>query len=199
MEIKVFLLIQLSTIFIGNYLLSRIFGLAPFLGGTKKLSSSAMTGLAATFVMTLTTVVAFLAAREILVPYDLVFLKTPVFILAAVILVRITGLITAKAFPVLYRDVGVYLPLLALCSVLSGAAALNSGSGFMEVDSGLLKSAVQGFWGGAAFLLSLVIMAGISERLELARAPEILKGLPIAFLYTGLMALAFLGFSGIKI
>ncbi|OHD68323.1 MAG: electron transport complex subunit RsxA [Spirochaetes bacterium RBG_16_49_21] len=201
MEIRIFFTILLSTILINNYVLSRNLGICPFLGVSKRLDSALGMGLAVIFVMTLTSFITHPLYKYVLVEYNITYLITIVFILVIAALVQLVEMVIRKISPVLYQALGIFLPLItANCAVL-GVALLNISSGFPDpnVDLGLLKSVVQGFGSGVGFTLALLIMAGIRERLELADVPENLKGVPITFLTAGLLALAFYGFSGMRI
>ncbi len=201
MEIKVFVTILLSTIFINNYVLARILGLCPFLGVSKKLGSAVGMGMAVIFVMTLTSFITYPIYKYVLVPYRIEYLTTIVFILVIAALVQLVEMVIEKTSPSLHQALGIFLPLITTNCAVLGVAVLNISSGFAgpKVSMGLLKSVTQGFGGGVGFTLALVIMAGIRERLELADIPENLKGVPITFITAGLLALAFYGFSGMKI
>ena len=199
MEIKIIFGILIGTIFINNYVLSQILGLCPFLGVSKKLDSALGMGLAVTFVMTIASFMTFIFYKYILLPFDIVYLKTVSFILIIASLVQLVEMIIEKVSPVLYNSLGIFLPLITTNCAVLGVAVLNVNSGFITSEFGLVKSVVQGFGGGVGFTLALLIMAGIRERLELADIPENLKGLPITFITAGLLALAFLGFAGMKI
>jgi electron transport complex protein RnfA len=201
MEIKVFFAILLSTILINNYVLSRILGICPFLGVSKKLDSALGMGLAVVFVMTLTSFITYPIYKYVLVGYGITYLTIIVFILIIAALVQLVEMVIRKISPVLYQSLGIFLPLITTNCAVLGVVLLNISSGFAEpnVSMGLLKSVVQGFGGGVGFMLALLIMAGIRERLEIADIPENLRGVPITFLTAGLLALAFYGFSGMKI
>ena len=201
MELKIFATILLSTVFINNYVLSRFLGLCPFLGVSRKLDSALGMGLAVIFVMTLTSFIMYPLYRYVLLPYGITYLTTIVFILVIATLVQLVEMVIRRASPVLYHSLGIFLPLITTNCAVLGVAVLNISSGFAGpgVRFGLLKCVAQGFGGGAGFTLALIIMAGIRERLEVADIPENLKGLPITFITAGLLALAFFGFSGMKI
>ena len=201
MEIKVFVTILLSTILINNYVLSRILGLCPFLGVSKKLDSALGMGLAVIFVMTLTSFITYPIYKYMLVPYRITYLTTIVFILVIAALVQFVEMVIRKISPALYQALGIFLPLITTNCAVLGVAVLNISSGFPgpNVSLGLLKSVVQGFGGGVGFTLALLIMAGIRERLELADIQGNLQGAPITFITAGLLALAFYGFSGMRI
>ena len=199
MEIKIIIGILIGTIFINNYVLSQILGICPFVGISKRLDSALGMGIAVTFVMTIASFMTFIFYKYILVPFDMMYLKTITFILIIASLVQFVEMIIEKVSPILYNSLGIFLPLITTNCAVLGVAVLNVNSGFITAEFGLVKSVVQGFGGGAGFTLALLIMAGIRERLELADIPENLKGLPITFITAGLLALAFLGFSGMKI
>jgi Na+-translocating ferredoxin:NAD+ oxidoreductase subunit A len=199
MDVKVIITILLGTIFINNFVLSQMLALCPFLGVSKKLESAAGMGLAVTFVMTITSLITFVVYKYILLPYDFTYLRTIVFISIIAIIVQFVELLIKKVSPSLYQSLGIFLPLITTNCVVLGVAVLNINAGFITSQHGLIKSILQGFGGGIGFTLALLLMAGIRERLELADMPENLQGLPISFITAGLIALAFLGFSEIKI
>jgi len=198
MELKVFLTILFATIFINNYVLSQMLGLCPFLGVSKKLDSALGMGLAVIFVMGLASFFTFFVYKFVLIPYEIAYLRTLAFILIIAGLVQLVEMIIEKVSPPLYQALGIFLPLITTNCAILGVTVLNIDSGFINADFGLLKSVVQGIGGGIGFTVALLLMAGIRERLELADIPENLKGLPITFIVAGLLAIAFLGFSGMK-
>ncbi len=201
MEIKVFVTILLSTILINNYVLSRVLGICPFLGVSKKLDSAVGMGLAVIFVMTMTSFITYPVYKFILIPFRIEFLLTIVFILVIAALVQLVEMVIEKVSPSLYQALGIFLPLITTNCAVLGVAMLNINAGFAapETSMGLLKSVVQGLGAGIGFTLALVLMAGIRERLDLADIPDNLKGVPITFITAGLLAIAFYGFSGMKI
>lgn len=199
MEIKILFTILISTIFINNYVLSRILGLCPYLGVSKKLDSAIGMGLAVIFVMTIASFFTFIIYKFVLIPYHIEYLRTIAFIIVIAALVQFVEMIIEKVSPALYQALGIFLPLITTNCAVLGVAVLNIDSGFITQEFGLLNSVVQGFGAGVGFTLALLLMAGIRERLEIAMVPENLKGLPITFITAGLMAMAFLGFSGMKI
>lgn len=199
MEIKTLVMILLSTILINNYVLSQMLGLCPFLGVSKRLDSALGMGLAVIFVMTMASFFTFLIYKYILVPYNIPYLRTIAFILVIASLVQLVEMTIEKVFPTLYRALGIFLPLITTNCAVLGVAVLNVESGFIDADMGILQAIIQGFGAGIGFTLALLLLAGIRERLELADLPENLKGLPITFITAGLLAIAFLGFSGMKI
>jgi electron transport complex protein RnfA len=198
MEIKVLFTILISTIFINNYVLAQMLGLCPFLGVSKKLDSALGMGLAVIFVMTLASFITFIVYKYILFPYEITYLRTIVFILVIASLVQLVEMIIEKTSPTLYQALGIFLPLITTNCAVLGVTVLNIDSGFISTEFGLLKSIVQGVGAGIGFTIALLLMAGIRERLETADIPKNLKGLPITFVTAGLLALSFLGFSGMK-
>ena len=199
MEIKVLFFILLSTILINNYVLSQMLGLCPFLGVSKKLDSALGMGFAVIFVMTMASFFTFIIYKYLLLPYDITYLRTVSFILVIASLVQLVEMTIEKFSPQLYQALGIFLPLITTNCAVLGVAVLNIESGFASADLGIIQTIVQGFGAGVGFTLSLLLLAGIRERLELADMPENLKGLPITFVVAGLLAIAFLGFSGMKI
>jgi len=199
MEMKEFFTILISTIFINNYVLSKILGLCPFCGVSKKIDSALGMGLAVIFVMGMASFITYLAYKYLLVRYDIVYLRTLTFILIIASLVQLVEMIIEKMSPPLYQALGIFLPLITTNCAILGVTVLNIESGFITVEYGLLKTVVQGIGAGIGFTLALLLMAGIRERLEAADVPENLKGLPITFIVAGLLALAFLGFAGMQI
>jgi len=199
MEIKVLFAILISTIFVNNYVLSQMLGLCPFIGVSKKLDSAVGMGLSVIFVMTMASFFTYLIYKFILVPYDITYLRTIAFILVIASLVQLVEMVIEKVSPSLYQALGIFLPLITTNCAVLGVAVLNIESGFVTAEMGLLKTVVQGLGAGLGFMLALLLMAGIRERIELADIPENLRGLPITFVIAGLMAMAFLGFSGMQI
>ncbi|MCL1911149.1 MAG: electron transport complex subunit RsxA [Leptospirales bacterium] len=199
MEFEILLGVLLSTIFINNYVLSQMLGLCPFIGVSQKLDSAFGMGLAVIFVMSLASFFTFIVYKYILLPNDIVYLRTVSFILIIAALVQLVEMIIQKFSPVLYQSLGIFLPLITTNCAVLGVALLNINSGFVTADLGLLKSVIQGLGGGIGFTLALLLLAGIRERLEIADMPENIKGLPITFITAGLLALAFFGFSGMQV
>jgi electron transport complex protein RnfA len=199
MEIKTLFTILIATVFINNYVLSQILGLCPFLGVSKKIDSAIGMGLAVIFVMGMASFFTFFIYKYILVPYQITYLRTIAVILVIASLVQLVEMVIDKTSPALYQALGIFLPLITTNCAVLGVTVLNINSGFAEANLGLIKSVLQGVGGGIGFTLALVLMAGIRERLELADIPEHFRGIPITFIVTGLLALAFLGFSGMKI
>ncbi|MBN1155770.1 electron transport complex subunit RsxA [candidate division KSB1 bacterium] len=209
MEVKSLFIIAISSIFINNFVLSRFLGICPYIGVSKKIDSAIGMGFAVVFVMTLASMATWLINNFLLKPSpsnlfyhlfsakeppDLMFLKTIAFILVIAALVQFVEMVIQKLSPGLYRSLGIYLPLITTNCAILGVTILN-----LDLNYSFIESIVHGFSAGVGFTLALILMAGIRERLELAPIPEALKGIPIAFIMAGLMSIAFLGFSGLKI
>ena len=186
--------IVIGTIFINNYVLSRFLGLCPFLGVSRKLSSAFGMGMAVIFVMTLASFVTWTIYEWVLVPYGITYLRTIVFILVIASLVQFVETVLNKTAPALYQALGIFLPLISTNCAILGVSVLN-----IDEQRNLIEALVQGFSGGVGFTLALLLMAGIRERLELARGPAVFRGVPIALICAGLMSIAFLGFAGFSI
>ena len=186
--------IVITAIFINNIVLSQFLGVCPFLGVSKKTSSALGMGAAVTFVITLATVVAWLLQTYVLNPLDLGFLQTIVFILVIAFLVQMLEIVLKKVTPALYQALGVFLPLITTNCAVLGVAILVIQKGY-----DLMESVVYGFSTSIGFTLALWIFAGIREQLEITDVPRAMRGVPIALICAGLLAMAFMGFSGIKI
>jgi len=185
-------LLFIAALTVNNIVLMKFLGLCPFFGVSSKIETAIGMGMSVIFVMTLSTIITWVLYHYILVPFELVYLRTVVFILVIASLVQFLELFFKKQIPGLYSALGIFLPLITTNCAILGVAFLNINSGF-----GLLSSIVFAVSSAVGFLLALVLIAGIRERLESAPIPEALKGLPISFITASLMALAFLGFSGL--
>ncbi|MBE6314482.1 MAG: electron transport complex subunit RsxA [Bacteroidales bacterium] len=186
--------IIVTAIFINNIVLSQFLGICPFLGVSKKTSSALGMGAAVTFVTTLATVVTWLLQKFVLDPLELSYLQTIAFILVIAFLVQMLEIIMKKITPVLYSSLGVFLPLITTNCAVLGVAILVIQKGYT-----LMESVTYGFSTSLGFTLALWIFAGIREQLELTDLPKGMQGVPIALICAGLLAMAFMGFSGIKI
>ncbi len=186
------LLLLLSSILVNNFILSRFLGICPFLGVSKRVETALGMGFAVTFVMALASVITYLVQYYLLVPFGIEYMQTIAFILVIAALVQLVEMALQKLVPSLYLALGVYLPLITTNCAVLGVAILNINESY-----DLLQSLVNGIGGALGFTLAIVLFAGIRERLELANIPEPLKGFPIALVSAGLMAIAFLGFSGL--
>lgn len=191
--------ISIGAVLINNFVLTRFLGLCPFFGVSKKLSSAIGMGMAVIFVMTVASMFTWSINFFLLKPYEVEFLRTIVFILVIASLVQLVEMALQKFSPVLYESLGIYLPLITTNCAILGVAIINTGiNSYTGKDFTFFESIINGITSGVGFTLALVLMAGIREKLELANVPEPLKGLPIAFIAAGLMAIAFLGFSGLN-
>lgn len=186
--------IIVTAIFINNIVLSQFLGICPFLGVSKKTSSALGMGAAVTFVTTLATVVTWLLQKFVLDPLELSYLQTIAFILVIAFLVQMLEIIMKKITPALYSSLGVFLPLITTNCAVLGVAILVIQKGYT-----LMESVTYGFSTSLGFTLALWIFAGIREQLELTDQPKGMQGVPIALICAGLLAMAFMGFSGIKI
>lgn len=179
--------IAIATIFVNNFVLSQFLGLCPFIGVSKKMDSVLGMGLAVVFVMTLSSMVTYIINRFVLVPFNLEFLQIVSFILIIASLVQLVEIILKKQMPSLYSALGIYLPLITTNCAVMGVAILNINNKYTFIES-----VVHGFTGGVGFLFALFLMATIREKLDMADVPKAFKGVPIAFITAGLMALAFM-------
>ena len=186
--------IIVTAIFINNIVLSQFLGICPFLGVSKKTSSALGMGAAVTFVTTLATVVTWLLQKFVLDPLELSYLQTIAFILVIAFLVQMLEIIMKKITPALYSSLGVFLPLITTNCAVLGVALLVIQKGYT-----IMESVTYGFSTSLGFTLALWIFAGIREQLELTDIPKGMQGVPIALICAGLLAMAFMGFSGIKI
>ena len=185
-------LILISVVLVNNFVFARFLGICPYLGVSRKSETALGMGLAVIFVMTLASLATSLIYLYILVPLDLVFLKIVVFILVIASLVQFVETFLKKASPALYRALGIYLPLITTNCAIFGAVIL-----IVIKEYTVVKGLVFGFGAGVSFTLAIVIMAEIRERLEFADIPEPLKGFSITLIIAGLLAIAFMGFSGL--
>ena len=184
--------IVISAIFVNNFVLSRFLGLCPFVGVSQKLDIAVGMGISMTFVVTMSSIITWPIYHYVLVPYNLEYLNIISFILIIACFVQLVEVFVKKFNPILYKALGIYLPLITCnCAVLF-VTLLNAQNGL-----NFFESVVQGFSAGAGFGLAMVLMTSIRERLETAAIPLAFRGIPIIFIIAGLMSLAFLGFSGL--
>jgi electron transport complex protein RnfA len=202
MDIASYITILISTVFINNFILSRFLGLCSFIGVSKQTGPAVSMGVAVTFVTTMASLISWLIYYYILIPFHLEYLRTISFILVIASFVQFTEIVIQKKAPLLYRIFGIYLPLITVNCAVFGVAVLNTDLFFLgtkALPGSFLKSIIQGFGAGAGYTLAMFLMSGIRERLEFAEVPKSLKDVPITFVISSLMSLAFLGFSGFKI
>ena len=192
MEIFKLLSITLGAILANNFIFSQFLGCCPFLGVSKKVDTALGMGMAVTFVMTLASFMTWLVEHYLLVPLDLMYMRTIAFILVIAVLVQVVEMALKKLSFSLYQALGVYLPLITTNCAVLGAAILNSDNGY-----NLLESTLSGCSAALGFTLALLLMAGIRERLALSRMPKWMNGFPGALITAGLMAVSFMGFGGL--
>ena len=188
-----FLIIFIVAVFVNNVVLSQFLGICPFLGVSKKVSTATGMGAAVTFVLLLATMVTWLVQTYILVPLGLEFLQTIAFILVIATLVQMIEMIIKKISPALYQALGVFLPLITTNCCVLGVAILVIQKEFTYAESLMYAVSI-----GIGFLLAMVIFAGIREQLaKTGSTPRAMKGIPIALITAGILAMAFMGFSGL--
>ena len=193
-QIYQLLAIMLGAILANNFIFSQFLGICPFLGVSKKVDTAVGMGIAVTFVMGLASAVCFLVNNYVLIPLGLGYMQTVAFILVSASLVQFIEMFLQKSMPSLYTALGVYLPLITTNCAVLGVVLLN-----VQNNYNFISSVVYGITGGLGFLLAIVLFASIRERLVFADYPKCWDGFPIALVTAGLMALAFMGFSGLKI
>ena len=193
-QIYQLLAIMLGAILANNFIFSQFLGICPFLGVSKKVDTAVGMGIAVTFVMGLASAVCFLVNNYVLIPLGLGYMQTVAFILVIASLVQFIEMFLQKSMPSLYTALGVYLPLITTNCAVLGVVLLN-----VQNNYNFISSVVYGITGGLGFLLAIVLFASIRERLVFADYPKCWDGIPIALVTAGLMALAFMGFSGLKI
>ena len=186
--------ISLGAILVNNFILAQFLGICPFMGVSQKTGTAMGMGLAVTFVMGIASAVTWAVNTYILVPLDLQYMQTVAFILVIAALVQFVEMFLQKAVPALYQALGIYLPLITTNCAVLGVALLN-----IQKSYSFIESVVYGITGGLGFLVAIVLFASIREHTEDADCPKSFKGFPIALISAGLLALAFMGFSGMKI
>ena len=193
-QIYELLAISLGAILANNFIFSQFLGCCPFLGVSKKIDTAVGMGIAVTFVMGLASAVCYFVNNLVLIPLGLDYMQTVAFILVIAALVQFIEMFLQKAMPALYTALGVYLPLITTNCAVLGVVLLN-----VQSNYNFIESVVYGITGGLGFLLAIVLFASIRERLVFADYPKSFEGFPIALVTAGLMALAFMGFSGLKV
>lgn len=186
--------IFITAIFVNNIVLAQFLGICPFLGVSKKVSTAIGMGAAVTFVMTIATIVTYLLQKYLLDAAGLQFMQTIIFILVIAALVQMVEIILKKVSPPLYQALGVFLPLITTNCTILGVAIL-----VIQKDYNLMESVVFAISTAIGFTLAMVLFAGIREQLSTTKVPKAMQGIPIALVVAGLLAMAFMGFSGIKI
>ena len=184
----------ISALFTENFVLVKFLGCCPFLGVSKKLDTAIGMGMAVTFVMAIASMFTYLANEFLLVPLGLEYLQTILFILIIAALVQFVEMVIKKTMPALYSSLGIYLPLITTNCAVLGVAILNVQNGY-----NLLFSILYGTFAALGFTLAIVLFAGVREQISEKDIPENFRGFPIALVTAGLMAIAFMGFSGFSI
>ena len=193
MSLTSLLAISLGAILTNNFIFAQFLGICPFLGVSKKTDTAIGMGLAVTFVMGLASAFCFFV-NKLLVALDLAYMQTVAFILVIAALVQFVEMFMKKAMPTLYTALGVYLPLITTNCAVLGVALLN-----VQNNYNFIESVVYGITGGLGFLLAIFLFAAVRESLEFADVPKCFDGFPVALITAGLLALAFMGFSGMVV
>lgn len=189
---KIMISILLTGILTENFILAKFLGICPFLGVSKKLNTAVGMSAAVIFVMLLSTAVTYPINAKLLVPNDLEYLQTIVFILVIAALVQLVEIILKKYMPALYNALGIYLPLITTNCAVLGVVLIN-----VENNYNFGQSMMRSLGGGLGFMLAMVMFAGVRERLESCDVPKFLQGLPITLIAASLTSVPFLGFSGV--
>lgn len=187
-----YLLILVSTILVNNFVLVQFLGLCPFMGVSNKLETAMGMSLATTFVLTLSSVCSYLAFTFLLQPLGLEYLQTITFILVIAVVVQFTEMVVRKTSPMLYRVLGIFLPLITTNCAVLGVALLN-----IKKQNGFVESILYGFGAAVGFSLVLILFSAMRERIAVADVPVPFKGAAIGMITAGMMSLAFMGFTGL--
>ncbi len=191
---KEILAIVLTAVLTENFILVKFMGICPFMGVSKKMDTALGMGLAVTFVMAIASAATWAANAWLLIPLKLEYMQTVAFILIIAAIVQVVEMFLKKSVPTLYQALGIYLPLITTNCAVLGAALVN-----VQKNYNFLQSVVFGAAGGLGFTLAIVLFASVRERVNQADCPKSFEGFPIALVSAGLLALAFMGFSGLKI
>ena len=187
-----YFLIIISIVFVNNIVLTKILGLCPFMGVSKKLDTSVSMSAATAFVLTIGSITSWLINYFLLVPYNLEYLRTISFIVVIAAVVQFTEMVMEKNYPYLYRVLGIFLPLITTNCAVLGIPLLNA-----QLSHNLLEAAIFGLGGALGFSFVLILFASLREKFEGANTPQAMKGSAIAMLTAGLMSLSFMGFIGL--
>ena len=193
-ELSTLVTITIGAILSNNFIFSQFLGCCPFMGVSKKIDTATGMGFAVVFVMGLASAITWCVYNWILVPLNLVYMQTVAFILVIAALVQFIEMFLQKSVPALYTALGVYLPLITTNCAVLGVALLN-----IQNSYNFIEAVVYGITGGVGFLLAIVLLASVREQLVFADYPKSFDGFPIALVAAGLMALAFMGFSGLDV
>lgn len=186
--------ISLSAVLAENFILVKFMGICPFMGVSKKFDTALGMGVAVTFVMGLASAATWAVNEYLLLPFDLEYMQTVVFILVIAALVQFVEMFLQKALPALYQALGIYLPLITTNCAVLGVALLNVQYGYSFIES-----LVYGIMGGVGFTVAILLFSSVRERLEDCDCPKAFEGFPIALIAAGLLALSFMGFSGFSV
>ena len=186
--------ILISAILTQNFILVKFYGICPFMGVSKKIDTALGMGMAVTFVMALASAACWAVNEFLLIPFQLEYMKTVAFILVIASIVQVVEMFLKKSVPALYKALGIFLPLITTNCAVLGVALVNVQEGY-----DFLQSVLNGACGGLGFTLAIVLFASVRERVDKTDCPEAFKGFPISLISAGLLALAFMGFSGLKI
>ena len=187
-----YILIFITAIFVNNVVLSQFLGICPFLGVSKKVETATGMGAAVAFVLVIATIVTYLIQHYVLNPFGLQYLQTIAFILVIAALVQMVEIVLKKVSPSLYQALGVFLPLITTNCCILGVAIL-----VIQNDFDLLTGVIYAFATALGFALAMILFAGIREQLSLVNIPKGMEGMAIALVTAGLLAMAFMGFSGV--
>ena len=193
-QIYELLAITLGAILANNFIFSQFLGICPFLGVSKKVDTAVGMGIAVTFVMGLASAVCYAVNEFVLVRFGLEYMQTVTFILVIASLVQFVEMFLQKSMPSLYTALGIYLPLITTNCAVLGVVLQNTQNNYSFIES-----LVYGITGGIGFLIAIVLFASVRERLEFSECPKSFEGFPIALVTAGLIALSFMGFSGLKV
>lgn len=186
------MMIVIGSVLVNNFVMSQFLGICPFLGVSKRTETALGMGMAVTFVMGVASLLTYLVETFLLIPLDLEYMQTIAFILVIAVLVQIVEMALKKISRSLYMALGVYLPLITTNCAVLGVAVLNVSEGY-----NLVYSVLNGTFGALGFMLAIVLMAGVRERLETANIPKCLRGFPASLIMASMMAVAFMGFTGL--
>lgn len=193
---NLFILI-ISAIFVNNFVLVKFMGICPFLGVSKKTESALGMGVAVVFVMTIASVVTYAIHKWLLIPFEMEFLQTIVFIFVIAALVQIVEMVIKKISPSLYRALGVYLPLITTNCAILGVAILNFDV-TAQIDT-IFLAAANGFFGGVGFTVAILLLSGLREKLDRLQVPKAFRGFPMTLITAGFMAMAFAIFTFVQL
>lgn len=194
MTLQEIVTLSLGAILIENFVLVKFLGICPFLGVSKKMDTALGMSMAVIFVMTVSSAATWAVQEFLLKPFNIEFMQTVAFILVIAAMVQLVEMFLQKALPALYSSLGIYLPLITTNCAVLGVAIINADSG-----TGFFHSVLYSFFSGVGFSLALLLFSSIRQRLEFSDYPAAFEGFPIALVTAGLLAMTFMGFSGLKI